>query len=521
MDSVLSFINDSPVFVLVSQKTAEGFQNYKNYGIESAFPKIASYAAEYENATGIKISEEAALTDSYVMALTDINPVLLSFEFVSAIKVTDADNYNRFLEKWLSAWKISRTEVTRIDGHKVYSLSAAEIKTPLFYIQKDNFFLSSNKLEGLSRALETASKPSKSFVNTVSYEQIKRKFAIDSNFYLWISGKILAKYLNLIAHMPAFTRSTESAKFEVYSKLIQEFTQGLEFVGMKLSMNHNRIGFEFFVSVNELLSKTMKARLTLVKEDASKKMYYEGTSQGSLKLMPEQVTSLVSFHAAIPLFFNEILSQDAHNAGHHKIFDLKKANDRAVEKFGVGLEKLFASWAGNEFFAARFEGSEFMAGAKIADEKALEKVLDVVESKMGKLKYKRSSVKHGGVRISVAKKVLKGGDEKLFAYFSTGGYFVAANSVENARAIIDTCNDKLPSIRASRGFASSCEFASGEKYKMIAYASVPKFISRVSPYLNSMLNIVEIYPEKLNLKNIGVASRADNSGQHVNVNISY
>ncbi len=518
LDGVLSFVNESPVFIIVSQKTAEGFQNYQNYGIEAAFPKVAAFASNYEKTTGIKIAEEASLTDSYVMALTDINPLLFTFEFVSAIKVTDADKYNRFLEKWLSAWKISRSEVTNINGLKVYSLSASEIKTPLFYVQKDNYFLSSNKLEGISRALETASNPSRSFVNTVSYEQIKRKFSIDSNFYLWISGKVLSNYLNLLMNMPAFTKSAENIKFEIYSNLMKEFVHGLEFVGMKLSFNQNNIGFEFFVSVNELLSKTMKARLSLVKEGADRKIYYDGTEQGSLKLIPEQASSMVSLHVAIPPFFDEMIAQ---HSGPDKFFDLKKANEKAIDKFGIGLEKLVASWAGNEFFAARFEGRQFMAGAKIADEKSLEKILDVVGSKIRKLKYRRSSVKHAGVRINIAKKDVKGEDEKLFAYFSIGEYFVVANNIEKAKTIIETYNDKLPSIRASRGFVSSCEFVSGDKYKMVAYASIPKAVERMSPYFNSMLNIVEIFPEKLNLKNIGFSSRADNSGQHLKINLTY
>lgn len=521
VDSVLSYISESPVFVIVSHKTAEGYQNFKNYGIEAAFPKVAAFLAGYEKSTGINIADEASLTESYVMALTEMNPVLFTFEFVSVVKVRNADEYNKFLEKWLAAWNISRTEVTSIDGRKVFSLSSAEIKTPLFYVQKDNYFLSSNKLEGLSRALETASNPSKSFVNTVSYEQIKRKFAIDSNLYVWISGKVISNYLNLIMHLPAFTRTAESVKFEIYSKLMHEFTQGLEFIGLKLSLNQNSIGFEFFVSMNELLSKTMKARLTLIKDPAAKKMYYEGTEQGSLRLIPEQVSSLVTLHAVLPPFFEEMLSQNAPGGSRHKLFDLKKANDRAVEKFGIGLEKLLASWVGNEFFAARFDGGQFMAGVKIADEKELEKVLGVVESKMRKLKYKRSGANHSGVRINIAKKAVRGQQEKFFAYFNAGGYFVVANSLENAKTIIETYNDRLPSVRASRGFAGSCEFSSGEKYKMIAYASVPKLMSRVSPYLNSMLNMAEIFPEKLNLKNIGLSSRADNSGQHVKVNITY
>jgi len=515
LETCLSYIPKSSIFIIVSQDCANALKNYENHGVTRAFPTLKNLLNAYEKKSGITLAEEFSQTECDLIALTEMNPALFSFEILTVFAVKDINSYNALIDRWVASFGAVKKEVVKISGHPVFSLTSSEIKTPLFYLTDGNVIISSNKLEGLSKALEMPSKNSSNFLNSGSYEQIKRKFAIDSNLYMWISGKVLAGYLKLLGttHISSNFQDNESLL-----KIFNQFTDGLEFVGFKKSVTEDGIESEIFISLNEIISKAIKTKLMLAPMANIAKLSYDGIEFKSMRMIPEKCDAFAAAHLAIPTF--EQLMKDP-NA---KIFNfnIKDFNDKLVKKFKVSLDELLCSWAADEFFAAKLSGGGYMAGAKINNMKHFENALQKIESGLYRQNYRRSVKKYDGITYNVAEKRVKKNEEKVKkAYLTLGDYAIITNNPEAVPNIIETFKDKLPSIRASKNFVNVCDYQSGKKYKMISYVKTDAMLNFLTPYLSSMFNVTGIDASQLNLKNCGIANYVTSGGQHVKIKLSY
>lgn len=521
------YVPDSSIFFAYSKNLGDAYNNYIGHGIELAIPRLRIIRESYEKAAGTTIAQDAALSAESVIALTDINITLFSFEFVQVVRVTDTKAFENMLEKSLGVSGISRKNFTKISGHEVFSLSSPEIKTPLFYLFNGTHAIFSNKLEGLSKSLDQAFTASKNFSKTSAFEQICRKYPLDSNFYFWLNGKVITNYLstlNLVGMYPAFMKTDENVKLEKMVRIINDFARALEFIAIKVNVGQRDIEIDFFVALNELLAKTIKARLQFVKTDDHKSLSYEGIQPDSLRLVPEKANFAATAHVVLPPVeeLNSAPIANTSDEGGLSMVSFKVVNDRLIKKYGAGVEKLVYSWAADEFFVAGTEGRGIMAGAKIKNADNLEAVLKTVEKKVAQTGYRKSSSKYSDIKITLMKKSAKKGEpEKTRAYFTTDNYFVITDSLESAKAAIDAYLDKKPSIRASADFVKACNYVKTDKYKVIAYSRTSSILDAAAPYLNSMLDITTVEPQLMNLRNLGIVNYVTRDGQHLKIKLTY
>lgn len=513
LEECLQYVPASSLFLVVSQNGERAYENFLNFGICEAIPELKKLIADYENKSKVTLTEELGQSNCYLLALSEVNPAILGFEFITAMSVKDIRAYDKLIDKWVAAYDAKRVKVTTIAGHDVYSVSSPEIKTPLFYLTAGNVIISSNKLEGLSKALDLRRDNAKNFLKSIYYEQIKRKFNIDSNLYVWISGRVIADYMKLFG---SANPSLFAYKGETASKVFNYFTEGLEFIAMKKSVNEDGSESDIFISLNETVARVIKARLDYFKND--KKVSYSGIEFGSLRAIPEACDAFAAAHIILPPF--EEIMRSAGNQIHG--FNVKEINDRLVKKFGAGLDALVYPWVGEEYFIAQLSGAKgYMAGARIADMAKFERALRKVENKLYSTNYRASSAKYKGVTVKTAVKRVKKGEAKVArTYFVIGDYVIAASSLDDAKLIIDTFNDRLPSVRAVKGFVDSCEYAAGNKYKILSWFKTEKALAEVLPYLGGFINVSTADPSKLNLKNAGVTNYITNGGQHIKIKVT-
>lgn len=514
LEECLQYIPSSSIFVVVSQDGARAYENYKKYGVCEAFPDLKTLISNYENKSGVTINEELNQSNCYLLSLSEINPMIMSFEFITAMSVKDIRAYNKMIDKWVAAYNAKRIKVTSIAGHEVYSISSPEIKTPLFYLTTDNIIISSNKLEGLSKALDIKRDNAKNFLKSIYYEQVKRKFNMDSNLYIWISGRVISDYLKLFgsANPALFT-----AKGEAAMKIFNYFTEGLEFIAMKKSLTETGAESDIFISMNETVARVIKAKLDFAK--FGKKLSYAGIEFDSLKAIPEACEGFAAAHILLPPF------EELMNSANTQFPNLnaKTFNDRLVKKFKAGLDVLVYPWVGEEYFAAQFPGSKgHMAGVKIADMEKFEKALRKVENKMYSTNYRVSVSKYKGVTVkTAAKRVKKGENKNIKSYFVIGDYAIVTSNPEMASVIIDTFNDRLPSVRMVKGFVESCDYAAGNKYKILSWLKTETAFAEILPYLGGFINVSTADPSKIQLKNMGVTNYMTNGGQHIKIKVTY
>ncbi len=514
LEECLQHIPASSIFMVVSQNGSQAYENYLKFGFNEAFPDLKALIDNYEKKSQVALGEELSQTNCYLMALSEVNPVLLSFEFITALSVKDINKYNKLIDKWVEAYQAKRIKVTTIEGHDVFSVSSPEIKTPLFYLVASNIVISSNKLEGLSKALDLRADNAKNFLKSIHYQQIKRKYDIDSNLYIWISGRVISEYLKLFGSAnPALVAN----KGETMMKVFNYFTEGLEFIALKKSVGENGIESDVFISLNETVAKVIKARLNFSK--GLKKLSYEGIEFKSLKMIPEFCDAFAAAHVILPPFEELMKTNNARVAN----FDLNQFNERLVKKFKAGIDTLLYPWVGDEYFAAQFSGVQgYMAGVKIADMAKFEKALAKVENKLYSTNYRVSVSKYKDIKIKTAVKRVKKGEKKIAnAYFVIGDYAVMTSNPDMAKIIIETFNDQLPSVRASRGFVDACEYASGNKYKIISWFKTDKLLAEILPFLGGFVNVSNVDLSKIQLKNTGVINYVTNGGQHIKIKTSY
>lgn len=514
VEDCLQHIPASSIFFIVSQQGEIAYNNFKNFGISEAFPDIKALIANYEKKSQISLDEELGMANCYLMALSEVNPIGLNFEFITALSVKNVNEYKKLIDRSVEAYQAKRIKITTIGGHDVFSVSSPYIKTPLFYLISSNIILSSNKLEGLSKALDIKNDYAKNFLKSIHYQQIKRKYDIDSNLYVWISGRVISEYLKLFgAANSSFINRGESM-----NKLFKNFTDGLEFIGMKKSLNENGAESDLFVSLNETVAKVIKAKINFAK--GFNKLNYEGIELNSLKLIPETCDAFAAAHIVLPPF------EDLMASGNAKIarFDIKQLNDRLVKKFKSGLDTLVYPWVDDEYFAAQFTNAGgFMAGAKIGDMRAFEKSLKKVENKLYSTNYRLTeSYKYKGVTVKTASKRVKKNESKIVnTYFVIGDYAVMTSNCQMAKVIIDTFNDQLPSIRASRGFVGSCDYVAGDKYKILSWFKSEVMLSEIIPYLGGLINTNTMDLSKIKIKNIGITNFITSGGQHFTIKSTY
>lgn len=523
---LFKYVPDTTIFFAYSGNIADAYNNYIAHGIELAVPKLRVIRENYERNAGTTIANDASLSSESVIALTDVNLALFNIEFVQIVRVSDVPAFEKMLDTGSGAAGISRKSVTKIAGREVFALSSPKIKTPLFYLFDGTYAVFSNKLEGLSKSLEVATS-SKNFSKTTAFEQTCRKYPLDSNLYFWLSGKVISNYLstlNLVNVYPAFMKTDENVRLEKMVRIINDFVKALEFIAIKVNIGPKDVEIDFFMALNELLAKTIKARLQFVKPDDHNALSYEGIQLESLKAMPEWSDFAAAAHVVLPPI-EELHSAPIANAsqdGGISVVDMKTLDEKLKQKFGAGIEKLVYSWASNEFFVAGSKDRGMIAGGKIKDSDNLEAVLRTVEKKVAKNGYKKSFAKHSDVKITVMKKVLKKEKaEKVRAYFVIGDLFILADSIEAAKASIDAYRDKTPSIRAYPGFAGSCGYVSTEKYKLVAFARTTPLLNAAAPYLNSMLDITTLEPQLMNLRNVGIMNSVTRDGQHFRIRLTY
>ncbi len=515
VEDCLQYIPASSIFFIVSQHGESAYNNFVNFGISEAFPDIKTLIANYEKKSQISLGEELGMANCYLMALSEVNPVGLNFEFITALSVKNIGEYKRLIDRSVEAYQAKRFKITTIGGHDVFSVSSPDIKTPLFYLISSNIVISSNKLEGLSKALDIQKDNAKNFLKSIHYQQIKRKYDIDSNFYVWISGRVISEYLKLFG---AANSSLIMNKGEAMGKIFNNFADGLEFIGMKKSLNENGSESDIFISLNETVAKVIKAKINFAK--GFKKLNYEGIELNSLKLIPEACDAIAAAHVVLPPF------EDLMASGNTKIarFDIKKLNDRLVKKFKAGIDTLVYPWVADEYFAAQFSNAEgFMAGVKIGDMKAFEKSLRKVENKLYSTNYRLiESYKYKGVTVKTASKRVKKNESKIAnTYFVIGDYAVMTSNGKMAKIIIDTFNDQLPSIRASRAFVGSCDYAAGDKYKILSWFKSEVMLSEIAPYLGGLIDTHTMDLSKIKLKNTGITNFITSGGQHFTIKSTY
>jgi hypothetical protein len=515
VEDCLQHIPASSIFFVASRDSAAAYDNYLKYGFSEAFPDIKTLIDNYERKSQIPLMEEFGETNCYLLALSEINPVMLNFEFITALSVKDINKYKKIIDRGVEAYQAKRFKITTIAGHDVFSVSSPDIKTPLFYLITSNIILSSNKLEGLSKALDLKKDNAKNFLKSIQYQQIKRKYDIDSNLYVWISGRVIAEYLKLFG---AANSSLIMNKGEAMMKLFTNFTDGLEFIGMKKSLNETGAESDVFISLNETVAKVIKAKINFAK--GFKKLNYEGIELNSLKLIPEACDAFAAAHIVLPPF------EDIMASGNSKIarFDIKQLNDRLVKKFKAGIDTLVYPWIADEYFAAQFSNAEgFMAGVKIGDIKAFEKSLKKVENKLYSTNYRLiESYKYKGITVKTASKRVKKNESKIAnTYFIIGDYAVMTSNQQMAKIIIDTFNDQLPSIRANRGFVGSCDYAAGDKYKILSWFKTEVMLSEIAPYLSGLIDTHSMDLSKIKLKNTGITNFITSGGQHFKIKSTY
>jgi len=515
LEDCLQHIPASSIFFVVSQNGAAAYDNYLKYGFLEAFPDIKTIIDKHEKKSQITLMEDFNETNCYLLALTEINPVMLNFEFITVLSVKDIDRYKKLIDRGIEAYKAKRSKITTIGGHDVFLVTAPEIKTPLFYLIASNMVMSSNKLEGLSKALDIKNDSAKNFLKSIQYQQIKRKYDIDSNIYVWISGRVIAEYLKLFG---AANSSLIMNKGEAMMKIFNNFTDGLEFIGMKKSLNETGAESDIFISLNETVAKVIKSKINLTK--GFKKLNYEGIELNSLKLVPEACDAFAAAHVVFPPY------EELMQSGNTKFaqFDIKNFNDRLVKKFKAGLDTLVYPWIADEYFAARFSNDGgFMAGVKIGDIKAYEKSLKKVENKLYSTNYRRiENYNYKGVTVKTASKRVKKGERKLVnSYFTIGDYAVMTSNPQMAKIIIDTFNDQLPSIRANKGFVESCGYTAGGKYKILSWFKTKVALAAIIPYLSDFIDINTIDLSKIKLENFGVSNFITGGGQHFNIKVTY
>ncbi len=515
IEDCLQYVPSSSVFFVASQDGARAYDNYLRYGFLEAFPDIRALIFNYEKKSGIPLFEEFEETNCYLLALSEINPVALDFEFITVLSVKDISKYKNLIDRGVDAYQAKRFKITSIAGHDVFSVASPDIKTPLFYLITSNIVISSNKLEGLSKALDIKRDFAKNFYKSYYYQQIKRKYDIDSNLYVWISGRVISDYLKLFG---AANSAMLMNKGEAVMRIFNNFIDGLEFIGMKKSLNESGAESDIFISLNETVAKVIKSKINFSK--GLKKLHYEGIELESLKLVPEACDAVAAAHIVLPPF--EELMQAANSKIAH--FDIKQFNDRLVKKFKAGLDVLVYPWAADEYFAAQFQkGEGFMAGARIYDMKAFEKALKKVENKLYSTNYRLNECyKYKDVKVKTASRRVKKGEKKIVnSYFVIGDYIVMTSRPEMAKVIIDTYHDLLPSVRVSPGFIEACDYRAGNKYKILSWFKTELVLSEILPYFSGILNINNIDLSKLKLKNMGVSNYITGGGQHIKIKVTH
>jgi len=526
IENILKFIPESPIFIFTMQNTGDAYNNLLGYGIKQAFPQLALMVKLYESTSSIKISEEASLYKCSIMSLTEVNLLLFNYEFIYALELNDTKKFDEFMEKWIKNYAITKKSITKIAGIETFSLAAAKIKTPLFYIKKDNFVIFSNKLEGLSKSIILSENPTRSFLNSVAYNQIKRKYDIDSNIYFWFSGKVIANYfsaLGLVNANPGWLNTRHSMQLEQYSKIMNDLLKGLEFIAFKVNVKKDGVAFDFFVSLNELVAKVIKTKLHLSLPEEMK-LNYDGIVLNSTRFIPEKVKAAAAAHIILPSF-EELISSEVNvtNCNTNKVKKFNELNQYIVQKYKAGLDKLMYSWIANEFFAfVSDDSTNFAIGAKIKNTEALNDAIKIVEKSLSADKYKKSAHKYHDINIVSFKKHSKKGEvEKITCYFINGDYFVFASDPGYAKILIDTYADQLPSIRVNKDFQKVCAFDIKNKYKMAAFGNIAYLFEKIHHYIDNSLNLLTIAPEKMNIKNIGVSNFVTNDGQHLMINLSF